>query len=138
MVLGGREFSDGDGLDWIESHVLPDRRCRPTRWTISMHPQMLNELVVLHELAHCLAPRHAQLRAKWRLPYAHVAQLPAHGPGFAAAMSELVDEFASGADRDELRSAYRHYEVGVLDPASYRQAISESLRSEDAVMRSTL
>lgn len=99
-----------------------------------MHPQMLNELVVLHELAHCLAPRHAQSRAKWRLPYAHVAQLPAHGPGFAAAMSELVDEFASGADRDELRSAYRHYEVGVLDPASYRQAISESLRSEDAVI----
>jgi hypothetical protein len=76
---------------------------------------MLNELVVLHELAHCLAPRHAgdvrQLR-RGRLVH---HRLHWHGPAFTGVLSELVRRFGTGVNHEDLAAAYRHYEVPVMD-----------------------
>jgi transcriptional regulator with XRE-family HTH domain len=124
--LGG---SASDEAIW--SYAQPNVAHLPSRWTISIHPEMLNDLVLLHELAHCIAPRwepSPRPRRKDTLP-GHV-QLPFHAAGFAGAMAELVREFGAGAAHDDLRAAYEHFDVPVMTLDEYRSAVSDSLRAE--------
>ena len=99
----------------MESWAEPNTWRCPSSWTLHLHPDMLNELVVLHELAHCLAPRHAgdvrQLR-RGRLVH---HRLHWHGPTFTGVLSELVRRFGTGVNHEDLAAAYRHYEVPVMD-----------------------
>jgi hypothetical protein len=64
------------------SWAAANRQFCPTTWTLHLHPEMLNPIVVLHEFAHCLAPRFAgdisQLR-RGRLVH---RRLHDHGPEF--------------------------------------------------------
>jgi transcriptional regulator with XRE-family HTH domain len=95
----------------------------------------LNDLVVFHEIAHCIAPRWGPLRRSRRpdeIPDA--LKLDPHGPGFAAGMAELVDRFAQHGDRDALREAYEHYEVPVLTSESFKAAVADSLEAEAAFL----
>lgn len=131
MELAGYDGQDG----WINSYSQPHGLGRSATWTISLHPEMLNDLVVLHELAHCIAPRW-QYSGNGRRPgelHDHVEH-PRHGSGFAGAMAALVSEFASGSHRDELRAAYAHFEVPVMTLTEYQVAVRESLRAEDDVI----
>jgi hypothetical protein len=127
LELGGEDL----GEVGITSYARSDSAYLPKRWKISIHPDMLNDLVVLHELAHCIAPRWSpsmKRRRKEQLPGHRV--LPLHGAGFAGAMAELVREFGEGAIHDELRDAYNHFGVPVLAPAEYRIAVAASLEAE--------
>lgn len=133
VVLGGR--SDDEG--WTESFAYPDPTV-PGLWIISLHPTMLNDLIVLHELAHCIAPRMIFSGRRRRRGALHShAMAPDHGAGFAGAMAELVREFGEGVSHDDLRSAYEHFGVPALSLYEYRLAVSDSLLAEadDADMR---
>jgi hypothetical protein len=127
LELGGEDLGEGG----VTSYARSDTEYLPERWKISVHPEMLNDLVVLHELAHCIAPRWSpspKRRRKGQLP-GH-APLQLHGAGFAGAMAELVREFGEGAVHDELRDAYNHFGVPVMTPAECRVAVATSLEAE--------
>jgi hypothetical protein len=127
LELGGEDRDEE-----LISYAWSDADYLPKRWRISIHPEMLNDLVVLHELAHCIAPRWSpspKRRREGQVP-SH-GQLPSHGAGFAGAMAELVREFGEGAVHDELRDAYRHFAVPVMSPAEYRSAVVMSLEAEN-------
>lgn len=127
LELGGEDL----GEDGLTSYARSDSEYLPKRWMISVHPDMLNDLVVLHELAHCIAPRWSpspRRRRKGQLP-GH-SRLQSHGAGFAGAMAELVREFGEGAVHDELRDAYNHFGVPVMTPAEYQAAVATSLEAE--------
>lgn len=114
------------------SYAAPLERRPHAPWKISIHPAMRNELIVLHELAHCAAPR-MRLGPRRRRPgeiHSH-GQLPSHGEGFTAIMAALVDQFAAAASRDELKIAYQHFEVPVLELSAYQDAVRDSLLAEE-------
>lgn len=83
----------------------------------------VNEFVVLHELAHVIAPK---FRPCSRRPVAdrhfEPARHESHGEHFAAALVELANEFGVNVKRDELADAYQHYEVPVAEFADLVQA----------------
>jgi len=127
LELGGEDLGEGE----VASYARADSDHLPQRWTISIHPGMLNDLVLLHELAHCIAPRWSlspRPRRKRQLP--DHARLQLHGAGFAGAMAELVSEFGKGAIHDELRDAYNHFGVPVMTRPEYRSAVAASLEAE--------
>ncbi|WP_344204362.1 hypothetical protein [Aeromicrobium alkaliterrae] len=126
--IGGR----GDlGDEWISSFASGPEAGPSSRWRISIHPRMLNELIVLHELAHCIAPRFqaSQRRRKPGELNQH-RPLPDHGDGFAGVMSELVREFATGAKHNDLREAYEHFQVPTLSLENYKSAVTDSIAAE--------
>lgn len=108
-----------------------DRIGRRTSWALVIDPLMLNEMVVLHELAHCVAPR--------RVPSSDLTgespqhqQALGHGPGFVAIYAELVREFAEVAAYDDFREALDHFEVPRMTLDEYQAAVAESLGAEAA------
>ncbi|KGH45395.1 hypothetical protein IN07_16955 [Modestobacter caceresii] len=124
--LGGCE-ADG----WVSSFARPGGLGQSTSWTISLHPSMLNDMIVFHELAHCIAPRwqhSGRPRRSGELPN-HI-RCSAHGPGFAAASAELAGQFGTVEHHDELRVAYHHFQVPVLAWEEYLAAVQGSLLAE--------
>lgn len=82
--------------------------------TIWMHPRMLNEMVLLHELAHCVQPRYfgeiQQLKS--RNPEAFLpsgASGHGHDSYFQATFVWLCEQFGTTETHDQLREAYNHF-----------------------------
>ncbi len=114
------------------SYAAPLERRPHSPWKISIHPEMCNELIVLHELAHCAAPR-LRLGPRRRRPgelHSH-SKLPSHGEGFTGIMAALANQFAAAASHGELTVAYRHFEVPVMDLEGYQSAARDSLLAEE-------
>lgn len=133
LRVAGAESPDG----WRWSYAKPSAAAQPTKWQVSIHPAMLNDMVVLHELAHCAAPRWSLSKRRWRPGRlcAH-EELPPHGSGFAGVFAALVDEFGEGAAAGDLRDAYAHYRVPSLTLSEYQQAVRDSLTAEADVLSS--
>jgi hypothetical protein len=132
LKVDGHAFDDPEG-PVIGSHAQPHRPWpgRRTRWTVSIHEAMLTEVSVLHELAHCIAPRFAY-DPDARTAGQHQV-LHSHGAQYAGTLALLVDEFASGVPRGAMGEALGHFGVEVPDLAGYRAGVRESLRAEDEV-----
>lgn len=102
----------------------------PASWTISMHPEQLDAYHLLHEVAHCIAPR-------WRwggttAPSAIPAhrELPFHGPEFAGTRLAITKEFAHPAEADALIAAFEHFKVGAATWEQIRDDIADSEAAE--------
>lgn len=54
---GGEDWALPNGTAIASSFTASDRSLLPTRWRVELHLTMLRELVILHELAHCVSPR---------------------------------------------------------------------------------
>ncbi|MFT4126060.1 MAG: hypothetical protein QM662_07490 [Gordonia sp. (in: high G+C Gram-positive bacteria)] len=52
VVDSGYLSDDGSAV----SYTQPDAYPRPAKYTISMHPRMLTNRILIHELAHCVTP----------------------------------------------------------------------------------
>jgi hypothetical protein len=125
LELGG----DADE-DTRRSFTYPDRMPLPGSWTISLHPEMLTEMVILHEVAHCLMPRYfgdvVRMRHRMhRERFPDLGEFHSHGPTFTATMSSLVRRFGTATDHDELRDAFQHYEVPISSAADLLQICGE-------------
>lgn len=115
VELGGESWGDGS----MASFARPDRLPSPNCWTISVHPKMLAEMLILHEVAHCLEPRYfgdvallrRQLRSG-RIP--DLGEYRDHGAMFTATLTSLVHRYGTAADHAELQEAYQHYEVPII------------------------
>lgn len=112
VVVGGDETPEG----LIGSYAAPhDSYIRPTRWTISLHPQMLTARVLLHEMAHCVAPHYVvedigpRRRKGELLVKSHRNHLD-HGRFFTAALAVITDNVLPGDD-GELAAATAHFEA---------------------------
>lgn len=81
--------------------------------TIWMHTRMLNEMVLLHELAHCIQPRYlGEIKPKSKDPEAFLpsgASGHGHDPYFQAAFVWLCERFGTTDTHDQLREAYDHF-----------------------------
>jgi hypothetical protein len=113
VVVGGDETPE---LGLIGSYAAPhDSYIRPTRWTISLHPQMLTARVLLHEMAHCVAPHFVvedigpRRRKGELLVKSHRNHLD-HGRFFTAALAVITDNVLPG-DNGELAAATAHFEA---------------------------
>lgn len=115
---------------WMRSSAGGDRHWLPTRYRINIHPRMLNDIVVRHELAHVVTPPYKPDRSRRRQHMPDRTQ--SHGPEFTAALSEMVRRFGTGANHDELLDAYRHFgvEVADLDKLIADRAISHQIEAE--------
>lgn len=128
--LGGQEDAGG-----ISSFAHPTGLGRSDPWVISLHPRQLNDMILLHELAHCIAPRWQYTgRPRRDGELANHAERAPHDAGFAAALVELAGEFGSVEHHDELRLAYHHFEVPVLTAEEYRAAVDDSLLAERDIL----
>jgi hypothetical protein len=128
---GGNKWESRDGTPVTTSFSVPDRSWLPTSWRVELHPTMLQELVVLHELAHCVSPRHdgdvAGMRKRQVLTRPH----PTHGPMFTATLTALVREFGTGDHCAELADAYAHFEVAMATDSELRAAVDRGLQVEE-------
>lgn len=124
LELGGR----GDGHD-MSSFVLDHDTDSPT---ISLHPKMLSAIVLLHEVAHCIAPRsYGDLRAIRRGRVARYLHHH-HGPYFRAAYCALAERYRIGVDPGELRRAFTHFELETPDLDALVEARAHSAQVEEA------
>ncbi len=128
VTIGG-----GEGETYRASWAAPNASYCPTSWVLSLHLEMLNEIVVLHELAHCLSPWRwgnvKQLRRE-RMDFGEVAT---HGPAFTGLLSALVAEFGAGVNHEELSDAYHHFEVPIDEVPDIRAAIEQGREVESLV-----
>lgn len=124
--LGGNANGSGE----IQSHA---RAVGDGEWEISLHLRMMNAVVLLHEVAHCIAPRMegnvAQIRRD-RLSYSSHHH---HGPYFRAAFASLAQRYKVGVDPRELRRAYEHFELDTPDLDALVAARAHSAEVELAV-----
>lgn len=80
---------------------------------IRMHEEMLNEVVLLHELAHCLQPRFADRHDR------HVGQTDwqeldhGHDEWFRATFCWLLEVFGSDISHSDLREAYVQFKLSI-------------------------
>ncbi|MHA7297711.1 hypothetical protein [Pseudarthrobacter sp. MDT3-1] len=82
--------------------------------TIWMHSSMMNEIVLLHELAHCIQPRYFGdiVTPKSRDPEAFLpsdASGHGHDSYFQACFVWLCEQFGTTDTHGQLREAYEHY-----------------------------
>ncbi|GAB3350281.1 hypothetical protein [Modestobacter lapidis] len=124
-----------EAAGWISSYAQSAGLGQSTSWTISLHPMMLNDLIVFHELAHCIAPRWQYSGGRRRDgELTNHTERASHGDGFAAALAELVGQFGTVTHHDELRLAYHHFDVPVLSFEEYRAAVEDSLLAERDIL----
>lgn len=113
VAVGGHEYAR---VGLIASYASPRGYPRPTQWTISLHPQMLTVRILLHELAHCVAPIYVaeELNGRRRgVPDATLRRKHrTHGGCFTAALSVITDNMFA-EDGGQLTHAYRHYEAPI-------------------------
>lgn len=126
VVIGGDETVESDGEHrW--SYAAPWGHPKPTKYQISLHPKMLTARVVLHELAHCVAPIYVAedlgpSRKDWPLAMRR-RQHRTHGECFTAALSVITDNMLPGDD-GQLATAYAHYEVPIASPQELREQLA--------------
>lgn len=125
LVEGGRE-AGGQVNSWTQPDGDP-----PTSWTISLHPEQLDSWHLLHEVAHCIAPRwtYGGPTAGDAIP--NHAELPFHGRDFAGTRLMLTQQFGDPAEHEALVSAFAHFGV-VATPWSDVVAGREATRLTEA------
>jgi hypothetical protein len=131
ISTGGDEWILRDGTPVASSFSVRDRRWLPTSWRVELHPTMLQELVVLHELAHCVSPRYDGDVAGMRKRHVLTRPHPGHGPMFTATLTALVREFETGNHRADLADAYAHFEVTMATDSELREAVDRGLQVEE-------
>lgn len=116
VVLGGHETPENGHIwSFARQHGYP---C-PTNWTVSLHPNMFSARIVLHELAHCVAPIYiAEKVDAWQRSKHRV-----HGGCFTAALGVITDHMLPG-DEGELAEAYRHFEAPVVTSEELREQLA--------------
>lgn len=123
VAMGGNSNGSGE----IQSYA---RATADERWEISLHPRMMSAIVLLHEVAHCVAPRKhgnvTQIRRE-RLSYGNHHH---HGPYFRTAFASLAERYKIGVDPQELRRAYEHFELEIPDLAALVEARRHSAEVE--------
>lgn len=121
---------------FIVSYAAPDADLLATRATIYLHREMLHEVVLVHELAHCVAPRWGA--APGALPPRSIHSLRAadlftihdHGRYFRGGLTLLLTAFGDGDTHDELRDAYEHYGVPAAETDEVLEAVAVSRQVE--------
>ncbi|OMC51912.1 hypothetical protein A5742_17390 [Mycolicibacterium fortuitum] len=123
-VVEGGQLHPEQGL--ISSFAYPDRHPMPEKWTISLHPEMTSTRVVLHELAHCLAPSLYSTGEKFGCgtPYPP-SRHRHHGPYFAATLQVITDQVFGHRDAGELAGALRHFEAPTAELEDLRAELAK-------------
>ncbi|MFB2586967.1 hypothetical protein [Herbiconiux liukaitaii] len=98
------------------------------RWQISLHPRMMNSIVLLHEVAHCLAPRQYGDIKRIERGKIDGGRYHPHGEHFRGTFAALAERYKIGVDPQELRRAYEHFE---LDTASIEAVVEARAHSAD-------
>lgn len=137
--VGGRDLAYLGGW-YDESFTWRDSFLHPYRFVLTVHPAMLRELVVLHELAHLLAPildgdpdlARAQL-AGGALP--DIRELPSHGSLFAATLLQLTEQHGQDPALAELREALEHFEVEIASPSELVEVCTRQLDLHDLYLQ---
>jgi hypothetical protein len=123
VEVGGHEYPD---VDVIGSHAQPHDRPRRSNWTISLHPKMMTARVLLHGIAHCVAPHYVSENGDRRRSgsdrYWERRNHLTHGACFAGAMSVITDYMLPSAT-GELAVAYEHFEAPVATPEELREQL---------------
>jgi len=107
ILLRRRSIVDDDG--GFESFARPVTEWLPTAWRIELHEAHLNPMVLMHEIAHCIAPRWTGNVAEIHRDRATGARRAHHDGVFAAIYSEMVGQFGTGTNSADLAEAYAHY-----------------------------
>ena len=123
VVEGGAEHPEQEGR--ISSFSYPNRRAQPDKWIISLHPKMLSTRVVLHELAHCLAPSLYSDGQSYACgtPYPPTEHRH-HGPYFTATLQVITDQLFAHRDAGELAGALRHFEAPTAELEDLRAELA--------------
>jgi len=132
ILLRRRSIVDDDG--GFESFARPVTEWLPTAWRIELHEAHLNPMVLMHEIAHCIAPRWTGNVAEIHRDRATGARRAHHDGVFAAIYSEMVGQFGTGTNSADLAEAYAHYQVPVAALADVRSAIDLSNEVEAAAL----
>ena len=115
-----------------EAHESWLERNRPfeyTTATLAVHPEMRWTLNLLHELAHGASPRYRYRPAQPGKEWPAHQEIHPHGEKWASTYLRLVREFAPDW-HPQLREAYKHYRVALVDDDTLAKAIAESRRAE--------
>lgn len=102
-------------------------------WKVSLHPRMMNAIVLLHEVAHCVAPtKEGNIKQieKGKLSFGNHHH---HGPFFRAALAALAERYQVGVDPNELRRAYEHFELETPSLEELTEARAHSIDVERAL-----
>jgi hypothetical protein len=122
VIEGGRE----DPEHGLYSYSYPNRHAQPDKWTISLHPAMLSMRVVLHELAHCLAP---SLYSDGQTFGCGTPYPPAlhsfHGPYFTATLQVITDQLFGQRHAGELAGALKHFEAPTAELDDLRTELAK-------------
>ncbi len=96
-------------------------RCGVSRQAheIELPPWSRCELVLLHEVAHCVGPKLVRAGRNG------LGVLPEHGPEFARVWIDLVDEFMSPSTAQTLHSNLRYFEVRVASASEVGIALDQ-------------
>lgn len=133
VVIGGRESVESEGGHrW--SFAGPKTYPKPTGYLISIHPEMLTARVLLHELAHCVAPHFIveELEQYSDFPIESSRRRHrSHGSFFTATLSLITDNMLPGDD-GQLAAAYKHFEVPIASQEELRQQLLGQPEAEDA------
>lgn len=121
--------SGGDTYDtgWIRSWT-DHAYWSPDRFRISIHPAQLNDVVVLHELAHVIAPQWTGDLERIRSGRDFARRAPDHGAEYLAMLVEVLRRFGPPGLSDDLRDAHAHFGVracGLDEAMAARQSSSE-------------
>lgn len=126
VVEGGDETPE---LHLISSYAAHYGYPRPTKWLISLHPKMLTARVLLHELAHCVAPSYVVEEVKTprsRRSFEDVMYRRkhlVHGGCFTAALAVITDNMLPGDD-GQLATAFAHYEAPIAPQDDLRTQLA--------------
>lgn len=130
VEVGGHEYPD---VNVVGSHAQPYGHPRRSNWTISLHPKMMTARVLLHEIAHCVAPHYVAEKGNRRRSgtdkYWERRNHLTHGACFAGSLSAITDNMLPGDD-GELSVAYRHFEA----PVATREELREQLVAQPAII----
>lgn len=126
VQLGGNANGSGE----IQSYA---RAVADDEWEISLHPRMMNAIVLLHEVAHCIAPRMQGNITQIRRDRLSFGNHHHHGPYFRSAFASLAQRYKIGVDPHELRRAYEHFELDTPDLDALMAARAHSAEVELAV-----
>lgn len=91
-------------------------------WMVSLHPQMMHANVLLHEVAHCIAPRRwgdvKKISKGLDGGFHH-----GHGEYSRAAFASLAERYQIGVDPQELRRTYERFELETPDLDALRKPV---------------
>lgn len=116
----------------ITSRGGPVRTFLADSGKIELHTQMMNEAVLLHELAHCGSPLWDGQPTAVRKGRGALRRFHGHSEFFTASLSFLFEKCGTDVAHQDLWDAYAHFEVPTATPSDLRTAIENSRAVERA------